>query len=111
MKKKIIEPFIDKCVVKSTAAALFSQKQLYLPRCLLFTLSIDKKLFFAFGRVIKIPSPVVKFFSNSFGSSGLNVHQIFRGASPFVIEQIVETESSRLNSSSPNENGTICGAT
>jgi hypothetical protein len=41
----------------------------------------------------------------------LNVHQIFSGASPLVIEQIVETESSRLNSSSPNENGTICGAT
>ena len=39
------------------------------------------------------------------------VHQMSRGKSPFVIEQITDTASLRLKSSSPNSNGSIWGKT
>jgi hypothetical protein len=68
-------------------------------------------LIFALGRVIMIPSPVVKLCGKSFVSTGLKVHQIFMGKSPLVIEQIADTESSRFSSSSPKLKGMICGTT
>lgn len=60
--------------------------------------------------MIITPSFEVKLKGN-FSSSPLKVHQIFKGKSPFVIEQIVDVESSKLNSSSPKVKGVITGRT
>lgn len=74
-------------------------------------LSKTNKLIFGLGFVIMTPSPVVRLCGNSFASLGVNVHQIFKGKSPLLTEQVVVTDSSRLNSSSPKENGVITGRT
>lgn len=61
-------------------------------------------------RDITTPSFVVR-LKLKLASSPMNVHHKRTGRSPFVIEHVTETDSSRFSSSSPNVNGAIIGRT
>lgn len=88
------------------APARFDAEQVYSPACLAATDSTVRTLFFLFVLAMTTSDP----WRPSIGVP-LKAQDISRGLSPLVTEHVTEISSPQLAGSSPNANGSICGAT